>query len=84
MDQYISKTPGRLPTGFGREGPYNRHHGGTIFNDAALGLIHVENQVSMGAGETIASKLRFEQWLYDLAMVEVLHYRSNNGVFTAE
>ena len=35
MDQYISKTPDRLPTGFGREGPDNRYHGCTIFNDAA-------------------------------------------------
>ena len=76
MDQCISKTPGCLPTGYGREGPDNRYYGGAIFNDAASGIIHVENQVSMGADETIASKLRFEQWLYDLAMVEVLHYCS--------
>ena len=38
----------------------------------------------MGAEETIGSKKKFEQWLYDLAIVEVLHYRSDNGVFTAE
>ena len=84
MDQYISKIPGRLPTGYGQEGPDSTYHGGTIFNDAASGIIHVENQVSMGTGETIASKLRFEQWLYDLAMVEVLQYCSDKGVFTAE
>ena len=59
IDPYISKTPGRLPTGYGREGPDSRYHGGTIFNDAASGIIHIENQVSMGADETIASKLRF-------------------------
>ena len=61
MDQYISKTPGRLPIGYGQEGPDNKYHGGTIFNDALSGIINVENQVWIGAGETIASKLRFEQ-----------------------
>ena len=84
MDQFIVKTPGRLPTGFGREGIDNRFHGGTIFNDAATGTIFVENQVSLGAGETLMSKAIFEQWLYELAIVEVSHYRSDNGVFQAE
>ena len=84
MDQFICKTPGRLPTGYGREHPSNRYHGGTIFNDAVSGTIWVENQVSLGAGETIESKLRFEQWLRELAWIEVKHYRSDNGVFTAE
>ena len=83
-DQFVVKTPGRLPTGFGRERRENRYHGGTIFNDAATGIIWVENQVSLGAGETIQSKLKFEQWLYELCFVEVMHYRSDNGVFTAE
>ena len=83
-DQFIVKTPGRLPTGFGREQSHNRYHGGTIFNDAHSGIIWVENQVSLGAGETIEAKLRFEEWLYDLALAEVKHYRSDNGVFTAE
>ena len=78
------RTPGRLPTAYGREGPDNRYHGGTIFIDAVSGVIHVENQVSMGAGETIGSKQKFEQWIYDLAMVEVEHYCSDNGVFTEE
>ena len=84
MDQFIVKTPGRLPTGYGREGHENRYHGGTIFNDAVSGAIWVENQVSLGAGETIEAKLRFEQWLRELAWIEVQHYRSDNGVFTAE
>ena len=73
-DQFVCKTPGRLPTGYGREGAANRYHGGTIFNDAASGVIWVENQVSLGAGETIQSKTRFEEWLWELAFVEVKHY----------
>ncbi len=84
MDQFVCRTSGRLPTGYGREGPTNRYHGGIIFNDAATGIIWVENQVSLGAAETLMSKERFEQWLYELACVEIKHYRSDNGVFTAE
>ena len=84
MDQYVVNTPGRLPTGYGREGINNRYHGGTIFNDAATGGIWVENQVSLGAGETITSKKKFEQWLFELACIEVKHYCSDNGVFDSE
>ena len=47
-DQFICKTPGRLPTGYGRESQDRRFQGGTIYNDAASGLIWVENQVSLG------------------------------------
>ena len=84
MDQYVVKTPGRRYEGYGREGVENRFHGGTIFHDAASGIIRVENQVSLGAGETIGSKERFEEWLYEMAHVEVCHLHSDNGVFTAE
>ena len=52
-DQFICKTPGCLPTGFERESQYCRFQGGTIYNDAASGLIWVENQVSLGANETV-------------------------------
>ena len=51
IDQYVVKTPGRLPTGFGQESEQNMYHGGTIFRDAASKYIHVSNQVSLGAGE---------------------------------
>ena len=84
MDQYVVKTPGRLPTGYGREADHNKFHGGTIFRDAATKVIHVENQVSLNAAETINAKLRFEQWLWDEACGKVKHYHSDNGVFTAE
>jgi hypothetical protein len=46
MDQYVVKTPGRLPTGYGRKSHTNMFHGGTIFRDAASKYIHVSNQVS--------------------------------------
>ena len=41
----------------------NMFHGDTIFWDVASKIIHIENQVSLGAGETLASKVSFEQWL---------------------
>lgn len=83
MDQFISGTPGCLFSGYGREADHNRFQGGTIFNDAASGAIRVKQQVSLGAGETICAKERFEEWLYDLCCVEVKPYHSDNGVFTA-
>ena len=52
-DQFVVRTPGRLPSGYGRERLQNRFHGSTIYNDTASGLIWVENQVSLGANETI-------------------------------
>jgi len=42
-DQFICKTPGRLPTGYGRKSQYCHFSGDTIFNDGASGLIWVKN-----------------------------------------
>ena len=67
-NQFVVKTPGRIPSGFGRERHNNRFHGGTIYNDADFGLIWVENQVSLGANKTIVGKARFEQWLWEKAV----------------
>ena len=83
-DQFICKTPGRLPTGYGRESKDRHFQGGTIYNDAASGLIWVENQVSLGANETVMGKTRFEQWLWDQCVSEVKHYHGDNGIFSAE
>ncbi len=60
-DQFICSTAGRLLTGYGREGPNSGYHGRTIYNNAALGLIWVKNQVSLGSSETLMGKERFEQ-----------------------
>ena len=83
-DQFVCRTPGRLPSGYGCEGRNGRFNGGTIYNDAASGLIWVENQVSLGASETIMGKERFEQWLYYTACVEVKHFHGDNGIFSSE
>ena len=55
------KTPGKLPSGYGREADHNMFHGGTIFRDAASKYIFVKNQVSLGAGETVAAKREFKE-----------------------
>ncbi len=52
-DQYVVNTPGSLLSGYGREAPHNQFHGDTLFHDVATGLILIENQVSLGAGETL-------------------------------
>jgi hypothetical protein len=83
-DQFVCRTPGRLPSGYGREKSTSRFNGGTIYNDAASGLIWVENQVSLGANETIMGKERFEQWIYDHAFVEIKHFHGDNGIFSSE
>ncbi len=83
-DQFVCRTPGQLPSGYGHEGGNGRFHGGTIYNDAASGLIWVENQVSLGASETIMDKERFEQWLYDTVCIEMKHFHGNNGIFSSE
>ena len=82
VDQYVVKTPGRTPTGFGNS--TTRFNGGTIFRDSASKAIFVENQVTLGAGETVLSKSKFEQWLWELAARKVKHYHSDNGVFKAK
>ncbi len=83
-DQFVCRTPGRLPSGYGHESRNGRFHGGTIYNDAASRLIWVENQVSLGASETIMGKERFEKWLYNFACIEVKHFYGNNGIFSSE
>ena len=82
-DQFVCKTPGRLPTGYGRESHNWRFQGETIYNDAASSLIWVENQVSLGSNETVMGKARFEQWLWNQAAAEVSYYHGNNGIFAA-
>ncbi len=47
MDQYVVKTPGRLPSGYGQESNVNMFHGGTIFWGVGSKVIHVENQVRL-------------------------------------
>ena len=58
IDQLVVSTPGWLL--YGWEGDNNRFHGGIILNVATTDVIWVENQVFLGAGETIIAKTHFE------------------------
>ena len=64
-DQLVVRTHGRLPTGYGHKCHQNSFHGGIFYNDAASGLIWVENQVSLTANETVLGRLRYEEWLWE-------------------
>ena len=74
----------RLFSGYGHEDVHDKFHGGTIFQDAAIGIIWVKYQVSLGAGETIISKIRLEEWLWEMAAAKISHLHSDNEVFTAD
>jgi hypothetical protein len=73
-----------LPTKYGCESQDCHFQSGNIFNDAASGLIWVENQVSFGANKTVMGKARFKQWLYDQSDCEVKHYHGDNGIFSTK
>lgn len=81
MGQYVVKVPGFLSTGFGRKSHTNMFHGGTIIFDAVLKYIHSENQVSLGAGKTVNSKLKFEDWLWEKDQLLAKHYHNASGIF---
>ena len=64
-DQYVVKTPGRLIAGFGRESLDKCYNGGTIYQDSALNLVHVQNQILLASGETVPGKAAFEEWIWN-------------------
>jgi len=83
-DQFVVHTPGRLLSGYGRKGPGQCFHGGTIYADAASRLVDVQLQVSLNAGKTVMGKSRFKEWIWNLAGVLAKEYHSDNGVFQSE
>ncbi len=46
-DQQVVNTQGRLQSGYGKEQPQSKFHGGTIFHDADTVLIWAEYQMSL-------------------------------------
>jgi hypothetical protein len=57
------------------------YHRGTIFCDTASDHIHIKNQVSLGASETIAVRRESESWLFEEAKIADKHCHSANGIF---
>ena len=74
-------THGQLLTGYVLESSSSIFHGGSLYKDAATGIIWVENKVSLGSSETVLGKERFEKWLWLEACVEISHMYSKNGIF---
>ena len=79
-DQFVSSLPGRLAHTYGKESAERQFSGGTIFIDEASEYIHIENQVSLGAPETVRSKLRFEREALRHGVV-IRGYHGDNGVY---
>ena len=83
MDHYSVTERGRLYSSRGRTPADDMYCGGCIFYDHSSGYIHVEHQVTKTAGDTLQSKLKFEQHMYDHGAL-VQAYHTDNGVFRAK
>ena len=82
MDQFFISTPWWLEMGYGQEGDDNNEfHGGTIFYDAAPGVIWVKSQISLGADEAIMAKTCTKEWLQGLAHAKIKHINTYNDIF---
>ena len=73
---------GRLTHTYGKEKWHQHYCGGTLFYDAASGLIKVYHQLSLDADSTLTSKCLFE---CDAAQcgVNICNYHADNGIFTS-
>ena len=83
IDQYASTVLGRLPHTKGKEKKDEKYNGGTVFVDHATGYVHIEHQVSMRAGETVASKSKFEKFAMQHG-VQIKRYRADNHPFNSK
>ena len=84
LDQYdCRRCTGRLLHTYGKEKEEERYHGGTIAVDHASGLIFIQHQVSLRAGETILAKRNFERLAHSFG-VTIRQYHSDNGVFASK
>ena len=82
-DQYVSKVPGRLPHTYGKEAPTERFRGGTMFVDAFSTYIHLVNQVTLTAGETLMGKRQFDVFAAQHG-IKLRHFHTDNHPFSAE
>ncbi len=82
-DQYESRVPGRVFNARGTKVNSEKYCGGTLFCDAATGLISVHHQISLTAMDTIQSKLKFEREAFVVGHT-IKAYHTDNGVYTAK
>ena len=82
-DQYVCADPGRLPHTYGKERVAEKYHGGTLFYDHASSFIYLSHQVSLGIGETLQSKRKFERFASQ-RNVDVRSYRADNHPYSSK
>ena len=82
-DQYESRLPGHVFNARGSGVHTQTYMGGTLFCDAASGCVSVHNQVSLGASDMIASKIKFEHNAMSTG-VTVQDYCTDNGVYSSK
>lgn len=83
VDHFKSSTPGRLCTSRGMTASDDMCHGGTIFVDHSSGFVDIRCQVSLGAVDTIKSKMSFEREAHVHGVV-VSGCHADNGTFTSK
>jgi transposase InsO family protein len=81
VDHYVSSHKGRQYANRGRS--ISGFCGGALFVDHATGKIAVHHQVSLGAADTIKSKLLFERNAFEDGVV-VQAYHTDNGIFSSK
>ena len=79
----MSSLKGRLPHTYGKEIEAEKYCGGTIFIDEATDYIFVENQVSLGAAETLIGKHKMEREALRNG-IKIKGYRCDNGVYRSK
>ena len=82
-DQYHCAVPGRRHDTFGKESSHEKYTGGTLFVDHASGYIFLRNQVSLRAGETVQTKVLFEQFASSVG-VTLKNFRVDNHPFASQ
>ena len=83
LDQYTSKTPGRLPHTRGKEQVGQQYNGGTIMVDHASGYIFLNHQISLRLGDTIQGKHKFETFAQQYG-VRIRSYHADNHPFAGK
>ena len=81
VDNYESSIRGRLSHTYGKEPRHAQYCGGTIFYDAATGIIKVYHQSSLTGLDTVKSKRLFERDATQCG-VTIKNYHADNGIFT--
>eukprot|EP00957_Ditylum_brightwellii_P183713 13993140-Ditylum_brightwellii.AAC.1 len=83
MDQYVSKIKRHLPITKGKESALSMYSRGTLFYDHASKLIHISNQVTLIALDTVCENLEFEKVAAGHGGT-IEQYHGDNGIFKSQ